>query len=828
MKIIVRTMFGLIPPRHSIKIIFASVVWGVNPKSYAVNFNTDFLVGESQQSDLSQFLKTAQVPPGTYNADVYVNDRWKGRFDIHIKPDDQELYFNTSDILRLEIEDIPSTESITQLPVKALIHGGNSRFDVANLSVYLDVPQSYVKKNFRGYINPALWDHGIPGLVLTYNANYYHSQHKSNDQSDEDNGYISLNSGLNLFNWQLRDNSTYSHRKKEGGKWINNTRYLQRGISALNSEIQAGDSYTRSDMFESVRYRGISLRTDMRMYPDAYQSFSPVIKGIAQTNALVKIFQNNTLIHQEQVPPGAFSIDDILPTGSGGDLSVEVQEADGQVNQFTVPFSAVPNMMKAGVAKYDLNAGRTRINGIARQVSFVQGGYLYGISNLVSAYTGLIASDTYRAGLFGSSLNLPIGALSADMTHSESQFKHHNKLTGQSYKLSYSKNLQQTGTYFALAAYRYSTKNYLTFSDAISLYDRLQEGNPAYTNYQQKQSLNLNINQRLGDRYGTLYISGTLRDYWGKQSTTKEYQIGYSNNWKKINYTLSASRIKTSAMVDFEDKKEEQRYFLNLSIPLTIFSQQAYLSSHMMFNHRHYNNSNLSLNGTLGPSDNLNYSLNASNQRGGKTAGSVNISYKSAFSTLSASYSESDDFRQAGASARGSLVAYKDGILTTNQTGETFAILEAPGVKNATVNNNKSIITNKSGKVLVPYLSPYRKNALVLDTGNTPEDSSELKGNIREVTPYSGAITYLRYQTDTRRTFLVSATLSDRTPLPFGTEAKDGAGNSLGYVGQGSIIHIRAEELPSQIHISLPKQNNRKCEINAPRPLPDSQINICY
>ncbi|WP_233638687.1 fimbria/pilus outer membrane usher protein, partial [Citrobacter cronae] len=74
--------------------------------------------------------------------------------------------------------------------------------------------------------------------------------------------------------------------------------------------LRAGDMYTSSDIFDSVRFRGVRLYRDMQMLPNSKQSFTPVVQGIAQSNALVTVEQNGFVVYQKEVPPGPFSIAD--------------------------------------------------------------------------------------------------------------------------------------------------------------------------------------------------------------------------------------------------------------------------------------------------------------------------------------------------------------------------------------------------------------------------------------------------------------------------------------------------------------------------------------
>ena len=46
----------------------------------------------------------------------------------------------------------------------------------------------------------------------------------------------------------------------------------------------------------------------------------------------------------------------------------------------------------------------------------------------------------------------------------------------------------------------------------------------------------------------------------------------------------------------------------------------------------------------------------------------------------------------------------------------------------------------------------------------------ELKGNIQEVVPMRGSVTYVRFDTDQRRQFMLPARAVNGRPLPFGTE----------------------------------------------------------
>ncbi|KAI5929290.1 Ras GTPase-activating protein 2 [Manis javanica] len=70
--------------------------------------------------------------------------------------------------------------------------------------------------------------------------------------------------------------------------------------------------------------------------------------------------ENGIKLQETTVAPGDFVIDDLYPTGYGGDLQVDIEEADGSVRSFSVPYAAVPRSLREGQHRYSLTAGVQR------------------------------------------------------------------------------------------------------------------------------------------------------------------------------------------------------------------------------------------------------------------------------------------------------------------------------------------------------------------------------------------------------------------------------------------------------------------------------------
>lgn len=810
-------------------------------KSGAVSFDTSLLAGASGESDLSRFYENNLMPAGKQEMDIYVNGSWKGRYSVTYgeRPDDIHLAWKDAQSLGISMKAIPAPAIARgEVQLHDLVQGGEVKTDPGTLSLALTVPQAALLRTEEGYIAPQFWSEGIPALMLSWNTTWYNTRTKGTAKETNDDFYAGLDSGANLFGWQFRDSSTWQKSASGDSRWQNNTRYLRRPLASLTSNLTLGDFYIPGDLFDSLRVRGVSLASDMKMRPNSQQGFSPVIHGVARTNALVKVSQNGNVIYQENVPPGQFTLDSIQPTGSAGDLLVVVREADGSQQSFTVPFSAVPGMLKEGVSQYSVVAGKVHQNTLDADPAFLQATLRYGFNNLITGYTGTIVSDNYQAGLIGTGWNFPFGAVSFDVTQAKTTLQDRTD-SGQSFRVSYSKFINTTATNFTLAAYRYSTKGYYSFSDALYSregYQRLKEQYDEYEDRfgvapemsmstwdalraaQPKNTLTLNLNQRLAESWGTVFISGTQRDYWNSQQTTREYQAGYSNAIGRASYTLSASRVRNS------DRAEETRFYLSLSLPFSLFDNNAWITSSLTTSDSHYEQSNISMSGNALESNRLSYTFSGSNARGGNNSASVNTAYRSSFATLGGSYSESSDYRQTGLNGRGSLVAYPWHVLASNETGSTMTIVDAPQAEGLMVNGDESIVTNRDGVALVPYATPYRKNSITLsETENS--SGAEVLGNMANVAPYDGAVNYVRFETDKRQSWVLRATRADGRPLPFGTEVLDEKGESVGYVGQASVLYIRAEQPPRALNVHL---RGGTCEISAPAWGLDSPSSVCH
>ena len=757
-------------------------------------FNAVLLSGQAQQVDLSAFRNGNPMLAGSYRLDVYVNGQWQGRRDLTFKADAdgrmdaclemamlEEIGVDTS-TLALEADDAAAGSCVF---VSRRIADAFGIYDSSSLRYDLSIPQANQRRNARGYVNPALWDRGINAGFVGYSLNAMQSDNRRPGGMRNRNAYLGINAGLNLGGWQFRHDGNLTWSEGQGRHWQNIASYVQRGIPQLRGMLTVGDAYTSGELFDSFGYRGASLVSDDRMLPDALRGYAPVVRGIAQTNAQVEIRQNQQLIYSATVAPGNFVIDDLYPTGYGGDLEVRVLEADGRRSTYKVPFGSVAQMLRPGSSRYALTAGRIRNEQLLDEPWVAQGTYQRGVGNQLSVYTGGLLSDGYASVLYGAGIATPLGAFATDITHARTDLHQAGSRQGSSVRLSYSNMIGQTGTNVTLAAYRYSTQGFFSLQDALYARDGLERGLDISLRGRQRSQFQLTLNQPLGERWGSLYLTGSMRDFYGRDGTSTQYQLGYNNAWRALNFGFSAVRTEDDVFGRADAGLRDNRY----------------------------ESSRIGISGSAGVDNSLSYGLALSDSRQGGSSATAHADYRSRYAALNASYGQSSDFRRTSVGMNGSMVVHSGGITLTPHRGDTMVLIQAPGARDARVLNASGLRVDGSGYAVVPYVTPYRLNTITLDPGNMAHDV-ELDSSSLSVAPYAGAISYLRFATRTGKALLIRVRRPEGAVLPFGAQVTDAAGQLLGLVGQSGRLYVRSEHDVGQLQVRWGTEPSQQCTVH--------------
>lgn len=800
---------------------FAALLASLAPAAAMADstFNPAFLSDDAAAvADLSRFEKGNTQPPGEYRVDIWRNNEFIATQDMRFiaRTDTRDdpasggltpcLDVAWLERLGLNLTAFPALKTTPPdecVALETAVPGAEIAFDFTRLRLNISLPQAAMNNRVRGDIPVEEWDEGITAGLLNYT-------YTGNRGTDNDSDYLNLQSGLNVGPWRLRNNGAWSDNRSDGyhsRRWTNIGTWAQRAVAPLKSELVLGDSNTGSDIFDSVGFRGARLYSVDSMYPDSMQGYAPTIRGIARTNAKVVVRQNGYVIYQSYVTPGAFAIADLNPTSSSGDLDVTIEENDGSIQRYTVPYSTVPMLQREGRFKYDLVAGDFRSgNSQQSRPFFTQGTLLAGLPDGYTLYGGTQLGERYRALAVGVGKNLgEWGAVSLDVTHARSQLADDSTHDGQSLRFLYAKSLSNFGTNFQLLGYRYSTRGFYTLDDVA--YRRMEGYDYQYDDpttgqiitqnyhnlrYSKKGRFQANISQQLGD-YGSFYISGSQQTYWGTDDANTWYQLGYASGWRGMSYSLSWSWSQSPGVTG-----TDKIAAFTLSVPFSALMgrsyardsalDRAYASASASRNDEGKSSWQTGIGGTLLEGRNLNYSVTQGRSSNSGHSGSASANWQSSVGTFGMGYNYGRDRHEYNWQMSGGVVAHADGMTFSQPLGTTNVLVKAPGAKNVRVENQTGVKTDWRGYTVMPYATVYRYNRIALDP-NSMDDHTEVENNVSNVVPTEGALVRAAFDARIGVRAMMTVTRGNR-PVPFGAVVREETSGVTSMVGDDGQIYL--------------------------------------
>ncbi len=783
-------------------------------------FDASFLnVKHHESVDLSRFATGSAAVAGVHKTALYVNEQWISNGDIEFKTAEDNTVYPclTPELIKLVAFDhVRLAESGISVPSEAdqcgsfmgSIPEAKIEYDSNEQRLDIIIPQIYMQKTPRGSVSPELWDAGIPAVMIGYNVNGYH---RESGGKNYDSLYAGLNMGLNIGGgWYLRHDGSFN-RDNGVNRYTSINSYVQKDIPKLGARVLVGRSNTTGQLFDTLPFTGVQLATDERMLPESQRGYAPEIRGIARTTARVIVRQSSQVIYETTVMAGEFLINDLYPTGYGGDLDVTVQESDGAEQNFKVPYASIAQQLRPGVSRYAITAGELRIDSLRKQADLYQLTYHRGLTNALTGYTGVQASQDYYALQLGAAVGTPIGSIAFDVTQSHARLfgsglkSRSETHTGQSYQLSYSKLISETNSNISLAAYRFSSRGFMDLMTALQTQEAMDKGLSSQSVWRAKNRLTLTAGQGLPGNWGQLYASGSIQSYWHQEGSEKQFQLGYSNHYKTFSYGVNVSR-------SFSREHAAQTSVLaSLSIPLGRRDQVRTPQLRLNLSHddsgRYGQQATVS--GAAGAHNQYSYAVSGINTNRGSSSGSVSGNYRTGGTSLNASYSTGSGYRSASVGMTGMVVGHVNSVTFSPYNADTIAIVEAKGAKGARVSAYPGVQIDSRGYAIVPNLNPYQMNDIHLDPSGADTDV-ELESTSQKVAPYFGAVVKLKYDVKQGFPVLINATYRDQ-PVPFGASIFDAHNQAVGYVGQGGQLYARVNEAEGLLTVKWGEAEGSQC-----------------
>lgn len=779
--------------------------------------------GTISVSDLSVYSTQYAQAPGNYHVDIVFNGNYleTKNVNFYVKNETGENKhiklmpcFSLKELSNygIRISAFPELVENAQGCVDLnLIPNAEVRFNFNNQKLDISVPQAAISSVAQGYIPPEEFDEGINALYVNY-------QFSGGEDFKEDNENYSLNlqSGLNLGAWRLRNLSTWNKSNNSEGTWDSAYLYAQRSIREIKSNLVLGESSSLSSVFDSVPFTGIQMATDTSMLPESMRGYAPIVRGIAKSNARVVIKQNGYQVYQTYVAPGAFEITDMYPSGGSGDLYVTIEESDGTVQNYIVPFATLPVMVREGQFDYEVTAGKYRsYDNSVEETPFSQVTATYGVSSSNTVYGGMQTASKYQAISLGLGRNLgEFGALSADVTQAWSKQRDEEKTSGQSWRIRYGKNILETGTNITIAGYRYSTKGFRTIAEVLDTYTNSYENGYSPGRVIRNRT-NLTVNQSLGKSRGSLSLSGMFEDYWDGNRSNKSYSLGYNGGFYNINYYLgySYNRYTWKNGNSDSEAEDDHRFALNVSIPLSNWLPNTYASYQLTDSKPGTTEQYVTLGGVALENQNLDWSVQQGYSNKENNSGDIRGNYHSTYGSAAAGYSYARDSSQIDYSLSGSVMLHGDGITLGQEISEAAVLVKAPGLSDVHLTTDSTINTDYRGYAILPYVTPYRRSDVTLDSA-TLGDNMELLKTTLSVVPTRGAIVRANYVGNIGQRAFIRLKTAAGKDVPYGAMVirADAPQSQASIVSDAGMVYMAGLQESGILNVQWGKRPEQQCK----------------
>ncbi|BEO41514.1 fimbrial protein SteB [Serratia marcescens] len=782
-----------------------------------IEFNTDVLdVEDRENMDLTQFSRAGYIMPGDYLFAVKVNGQSLEQASIRyrLSSEDTELpqpLLNQQLVKQFGLKS-EYQKQLAWAPDGGLLFsslpGMSAKAELGNSTLNISVPHIYLEYVSANWDPPARWDNGVAGMLLDYNLNAGTRREGGRGESHSLTGSGTLGANWGAWrlraDWQLQDMLADGEYQRKGLDW--SRYYLYRALPDWRAKLTLGENYLTSDIFDSFRYVGASLESDISMLPPALRGYAPEVNGVAESNATVVVSQQGRVLYQTQVAPGPFSIQD-LDSSVSGTLDVEIREQDGRVNRYQVSTATLPYLTRPGAVRYKFFGGRpTDWQHAVEGPLFSAAEASWGVTNGWSLYGGGLGSDGYQALTLGVGRDLyQLGALSSDMTVARSRIADDDTRQGKSWRVSYAKMFEEYNSQITFAGYRFSEEDFYSMAEYLSALK-------GYGHYRgnSKERYDISFNQRFADAGVSAYLSYTHQSYWNRPASDR-FELSASTYFDAPgfkNISVSARAYRQSYYGQNDDG-----LMLSLNLP---WGDKGYLT-YSGNKSRSYNSQSVGYSGRSAGNDSYNVRATA-NRQDSELSGFWSRQGEKGDVSLSAT-GGSDSRTAANLGLNGGLTITAQGAVLHGggNNGAARLVVDTDGVADVPLQGGgRSASTNWQGLAVLTGVSSYNRTHANVALGKLG-DEIEAADSVAQLTLTEGAIGYRQLEVVAGRKGLANIRLQDGKVPPFGASVYTAKGKSAGIVGDDGLIWLSGMKPGEKMRVQW--DGATQCEIVLPEDL---------
>ncbi len=778
-----------------------------------IEFNTDVLdIQDRENIDLTPFTQSGYIMPGEYLLDVKING--------HSVSTQKVVYRN------IEGSDLPEAkltkEFVALMALKpsyynalswsndggviySSLPGMNAKTDLGSSVLNISVPQIYLEYISSDWDPPARWDEGVTGGMLDYSLNASTNRGKNSGENNSFTGSGTLGSNMGAWrfraDWQLQNMLGDRYSSSKG---VEVSRYyLYRALPTLKAKLSGGENYLSSDIFDSFRFVGGSLESDVSMLPPSLRGYAPEINGVANSNATVIISQQGRILYQTQVPAGPFSIQD-LNSSISGLLDIEIREQDGQVKKYQVATASLPYLTRPGAVRYKLTGGRpSGWNHSVEGPFFTVGEASWGITNGWSLYGGAMGSDDYQSLAAGIGRDLYLlGAIAMDVTVSRQRLPGEENSQGRSLRINYAKVFEQFDSQVTFAGYRFSQESFYSMSEYLSALK-----NNDHFRGNSKERYDLSFNKRFSQTGITTYLTYSHQSYWNRPSTQR-MDLTFSHYFDLAGIKNISGNVRAYRQ-SYHGRNDDGVSF-GVSIP---WGKQGWLrydgnlnrerSSHSVgYSGRTANDDTYNIRSTVNRND-TDFSGFWSRQG---ARGDVSLSGTQSSSSRSSA--------SVGLNGGMTITAAGMALHGSGSNGGTRLMLDTEGVSGIPIQGaGRGGVTNGQGLAVMNGVSSYNRTQASVALDKLGEDA-EATSSVTQLTLTEGAIGYRKIEVVAGGKGLAVIRLEDGKAPPFGAVVYTAAGKNAGIVADDGQIWLSGMKAAEIMQVRWEGQT--QCEVTLP------------
>lgn len=599
----------------------------------------------------------------------------------------------------------------------------------------LDLPPSYFQANQLTTATPNVVPHLAPnGGYLNYDFFAQGGQNNTNIDTTLDFG---------LFNRYGVGNASFLGRNIDNNGQIIRLDTTWTVDKPFNlASLRLGDGISRGGTWgRPIRFGGIQWSTNFATQPEFITTPLLNFSSFATLPSTLDLFINNVQTYQQQLAPGAFSINNLPLVSGAGDARLVVRDIFGREQVIIQPYYVSRSLLREGLSDYSYEVGKERLNYTVQSGKYdrlsASGTHRYGFTN---AFTGEVHADAqedrrslgvtgvYRLGYFGV-VDASVAASDGDKGAGQLAVLGFER---QANRFSFGGRSQVTSRDFSYQGMQMNDSAPAILNSAFAGVNLQQYGAVNINYIRQKFRTNTDV-----EIVSTNYNKNLSRDWFVNVNAFKSLQDNNYNVGLNLVYVIAD---RTSASLTTNNSNNDDQTLLQVQRNLPIGEGVGYrVLSEVQANKR----------------------LEAG------------LSYQNNIGTYVVEASKVADTTFYRGSISGSVARLGGENYFSRRLGESFAVVDVAGYKDVRVYSQNQLVgtSNAKGRLLVPGLRPYQRNQIAIEPSDLPLEAS-IDTYKLEAIPYFNSADYVKFVINSERSATLTIVDAQGKAIPAGAEVQ--------------------------------------------------------